>query len=177
MGLASVLGVPLETVYPEQRHKLLPIYQNVFHPTKALGSGSVRITWSNTNGWPEGRKEFVVNHFVLLFRQNRSTPSLSNKPCDTEWEGEWQEVKRRNHSKAKTKHTGREQLKCVTRNSHFQTTQGKKLKMKTPGLKTGFNDEKRHSTKNEDKKVKENSTRESSKFRSDKEQENHVNKP
>lgn len=112
MGLASVLGVPLETVYPEQRHKLLPIYQNVFHPTKALGSGSVRITWSNTNGWPEGRKEFVVNHFVPLFRQNRSTPSLSNKPCDTEWEGEWQEVKRRNHSKAKTKHTGREQLKC-----------------------------------------------------------------
>lgn len=49
--------------------------------------------------------------------------------------------------------------------------------MKTPGLKTRFNDEKRHSTKNEDKKVKENSTRESSKFRSDKEQENHVNKP
>ena len=47
MGLASVLGVPLETVYPEQRHKLLPIYQNVFHPRRALGSGSVRIMWSD----------------------------------------------------------------------------------------------------------------------------------
>ena len=38
MELASVLGVPLETVYPEQGHKLLLIYQNVFYPRRALGS-------------------------------------------------------------------------------------------------------------------------------------------
>ena len=43
MGLTSVLGVPLETVYPEQGHKLLPIYQNTFHPRKALGKGVVQI--------------------------------------------------------------------------------------------------------------------------------------
>lgn len=29
MGLTSVLGVPLETVYPEQGHKRFPIYQHV----------------------------------------------------------------------------------------------------------------------------------------------------
>ena len=114
MGLASMLGVPLETVYPEQRHKLLPIYQNVFHPRRALGSGSVRIMWSNTNGWPDRTKEFVVNHFVPLFRQNRSTPLL-NKPINTELEGEWQVVKRRKNSKAKTQNLGREQLKSSNR--------------------------------------------------------------
>ena len=177
MGLASVLGVPLETVYPEQHHKLLPIYQNVFRPRRALGSGSVRIMWSNTNGWPDRTKEFVVNHFVPLFRQNHSTPSLLNKPCNTELEWEWQEVMRRNHSKAKTQHTGQEQLKCGNKkHSHFQTTQGKELKTKTPGLKTRFDDEKRHCTKN-DGKMKENSNRESSKLRSDQEQQNHENKP
>jgi hypothetical protein len=30
MGLASVLGVPLETVYPEQDNRFLSIYQNTF---------------------------------------------------------------------------------------------------------------------------------------------------
>ena len=30
MALASVLGVPIETVYPDQNHKLLPLYQNIF---------------------------------------------------------------------------------------------------------------------------------------------------
>lgn len=56
IGLASVLGVPLETVYPEQGYKLFPIYQNTFHPKKALGKGMVRIMWNNMNGWPDQRK-------------------------------------------------------------------------------------------------------------------------
>jgi len=30
MALASVLGVPIQTVYPDQNHKLLPVYENVF---------------------------------------------------------------------------------------------------------------------------------------------------
>ena len=30
MVLASVLGVPIQTVYPDQNHKLLPVYKNVF---------------------------------------------------------------------------------------------------------------------------------------------------
>ena len=41
MRLTSVLRVPLETVYPEQGHKLLPIYENTFYPRKALGTGMV----------------------------------------------------------------------------------------------------------------------------------------
>ena len=32
MGLASVFGVPLETLYLEQKDKLLPVYQNTFLP-------------------------------------------------------------------------------------------------------------------------------------------------
>ena len=32
MGLASVLGVPIEMVYPDQGNKLLPVYQNTFKP-------------------------------------------------------------------------------------------------------------------------------------------------
>ena len=39
MGLASVVGFPLETLYLEQTNKLLPVYQNIFLPrsgTKAV---------------------------------------------------------------------------------------------------------------------------------------------
>ena len=35
MGLASVVGIPIETLYPEQNNKLLPVYQAIFNPRKA----------------------------------------------------------------------------------------------------------------------------------------------
>jgi len=72
MALASVLGVPIEMVYPDQKNKLLPVYQNIFHPRQPFNQSSlaVRIMWTNTLGWPDHSKEFVVNHFVPLF--NRS---------------------------------------------------------------------------------------------------------
>ena len=71
MGLASVVGVPLETLYPEQRTKLLPIYQNTFLPRTGQNSDQVlRIMWTNTRGWPDRSKEFKVNHFVPLLREN-----------------------------------------------------------------------------------------------------------
>ena len=58
MGLASVVGFSLEPLYPEQRTKLLPIYQ------------VLRIMWTNTRGWPDRSKEFKVNPFVPLLRKN-----------------------------------------------------------------------------------------------------------
>lgn len=69
MALASVLGVPIEMVYPDQKNKLLPVYQNIFHPRQPFNQSSlaVRIMWTNTLGWPDRSKEFVVNHFVPLF--------------------------------------------------------------------------------------------------------------
>ena len=69
MALASVLGVPIEMVYPDQKNKLLPVYQNKFHPRQPFNQSSlaVRIMWTNTLGWPDRSKEFVVNHFVPLF--------------------------------------------------------------------------------------------------------------
>lgn len=73
MGLASVVGVPLETLYPEQKDKLLPVYQNTFLPrTGTYHSNKViRIMWTNTNKWPDCSKELKVNHFVPLLRKCR----------------------------------------------------------------------------------------------------------
>ena len=51
MALASVLGVPIQTVYPDQNNKLLPVYENVFEPRQGYNSSSsvvVRILWTNT---------------------------------------------------------------------------------------------------------------------------------
>ena len=80
MALASVLGVPIEAVYPDQNHKLLPVYQNIFRPRPFInptGSEVVRILWKNTLGWPDRSKEFVVNHFVPLFNLNEK---VSDEP-------------------------------------------------------------------------------------------------
>ena len=46
MALSSVLGIPLETVYPDQNYKLLPVYQNLFKPrcwSDSSDSAVVRI--------------------------------------------------------------------------------------------------------------------------------------
>lgn len=48
MALASVLGVPIQTVYPDQNHKLLPVYENVFQPRQGCHSANnvlVRINF------------------------------------------------------------------------------------------------------------------------------------
>lgn len=71
MALASVLGVPIQTVYPDQNHRLLPVYENVFQPRQGCHSANnvfVWILWTNTQGWPDRSKEFTVNHFVPLFK-------------------------------------------------------------------------------------------------------------
>ena len=72
MALASVLGVPIQTGYADQNHKLLPVYENVFQPRQGRHSANnvfVRILWTNTQGWPDRSKEFTVNHFVPLFKR------------------------------------------------------------------------------------------------------------
>ena len=71
MALASVLGVPIQTVSPDQNHKRFPVYENVFQPRQGRHSSNsvfVRILWTNTQGWPDRSKEFNVNHFVPLFK-------------------------------------------------------------------------------------------------------------
>ncbi|KAJ7391493.1 hypothetical protein OS493_018540 [Desmophyllum pertusum] len=91
MALASVLGVPVETVYPDQKHRLLPVYQNVYKPRQCSNradSAVVRILWTSTRGWPDRSKEFVVNHFVPLLKLNgeastkQSTATTSTKPVN-----------------------------------------------------------------------------------------------
>ena len=73
MGLASVIGVPIEMVYPDQKNELLLVYRNIFKPRQCLNQSnlaSVRITWTNSLAWPDRSKEFVVNHFVPLFNKS-----------------------------------------------------------------------------------------------------------
>ena len=73
MALASVLGVPIETVYPDQKNQLLPVFKNIFKPRQSFNQSSlkvIRIMWRNTLGWPDRSKEFVVNHFVPLFNES-----------------------------------------------------------------------------------------------------------
>ena len=81
MGLASVVGVSLETLFPEERTKLLLIYQNTVLPRTGQNSNQVlRIMWTNTRRWPDRSKEFKVNHFVPLLRKN-----LHEGSPDAEW--------------------------------------------------------------------------------------------
>ena len=115
MALASVLGVPIETIYPDQNDRLLPVYQNVFHPrqlSNPADSAVVRILWTNTSGWPDRSKEFVVNHFVPLFKWNndglggQSTAATSTKTKAEELAEEnvnpWRVATRRRRPKGQT---------------------------------------------------------------------------
>ena len=115
MALASVLGVPIETIYPDQNDRLLPVYQNVFHPrhsSNPADSAVVRILWTNTSGWPDRSKEFVVNHFVPLFKWNsgalrgKSTTATNTKTTTEETTEEtvnpWHVVTRKRRSKGQT---------------------------------------------------------------------------
>ena len=115
MAFASVVGVPIETIYPDQNDRLLPVYQNVFHPrqlSNPADSAVVRILRTNTSGWPDRSREFVVNHFVPLFKWNndglggQSTAATSTKTKAEELAEEnvnpWRVVTRRRRPKGQT---------------------------------------------------------------------------
>ena len=84
MALARVLGVPIEMIYPNQNDKLLPVYQNIFYPrqwSNPADSKIVRILWTNTSGWPDKSKGFVVNHFVPLFQWDNEALKRAKHNC------------------------------------------------------------------------------------------------
>ena len=110
MALSSVLGVPVETIYPDQNYKLLPIYQNLLKPrcwSNPGDSAVVRILWTSTLGWLDRSKEFVVNHFVPLFKRGNEVCSMQNTATETttsrttveETENPWRIFTRRRPSK------------------------------------------------------------------------------
>lgn len=43
----------------------------------------MRILWTSTLGWPDRSKEFVVNHFVPLFRRGDEVCSTQNTATET----------------------------------------------------------------------------------------------
>lgn len=54
MGLASVVGVPIQTLFPQQDNRFLPVYQSTFLPRNGRNNAQVlRIMWTNTSGWPD----------------------------------------------------------------------------------------------------------------------------
>ena len=64
----------MQTVFPDQKHKLLAVYESVFEPRQGYNSSNsvfVRILRTNTQGWSDRSKEFTVNHFVPLFQTAR----------------------------------------------------------------------------------------------------------
>ena len=101
----SALGVPIEMDYPDQKNKLLPVYQNIFHPRQPFNQSSfaVRIMWTNTLGWPDHSKEFVVNHFVPLFNGSDQASVGQVKAAKTPEENEnpWFVVTNKRKSSAK----------------------------------------------------------------------------
>ena len=86
-------------------------------------------------GGPTEQNNFVVNHFVPLFRQNHPSPSLMSNPYKTKLDGEWKEVK-----KKKTQGMAVEKPKYASdfnkQQTHSQMTQRKGLKRKTTRVKT-----------------------------------------
>ena len=94
MALASELGVPIETIYPDQNDRLLPVYQNVFYArqwSNPADSTVVRILWANTSGWPDRSKEFVVNHIVpylnrtMKLYEDKAQVPLARKQQPRNW--------------------------------------------------------------------------------------------
>lgn len=132
MALASVLGVPIEAVYPDQNHKLLPVYQNIFRRRQFInrtGSEVVRILWKNTLGWPDRSKEFVVNHFVPLFNLNekvsdepQSSSVTGKDEAQEKTENAWHVVTRKR--KPSTRHSAKIQDSGSTKKSqgHLRKT-------------------------------------------------------
>ena len=146
MALASVLGVPIQTVYPDQNHKLFPIYENVFQPRQGCHSSAfpVRILWTNTRGWPDRSKEFVVNHFVPLFKQGpdvfRAQTTSTSAPRKFSWETKsWHVFDQRGQSKMQTEKQRDEQhnAKKKMQRAKFKTTesQGDKISGQKKGGK------------------------------------------
>jgi len=124
MALASVLGVPIQTVYPDQNHKLLPVYENVFQPRQGRHSSNsvfVRILCTNTQGWPDCSKEFTVNHFVPLFKQGDEVFNLQSSA--RKWTKEtksWHVFIQTKQSKQQTDRKAFEQHNCkkITENAN-----------------------------------------------------------
>ena len=159
MALASVLGVSIQTVYPDQKHKLLPVYENIFEPRQGYNSSNsvfVRILWTNTQGWSDRSKEFTVNHFVPLFKlednavksQTTSSPSTSKKSKETK---SWADVVQMGQPK---KQSGRK----ITQGTKLkrEESEGSKLSGENKGTKgnQGTKPDRNNSPKKERKKFK-----------------------
>lgn len=144
MALASVLGIPIQTVYPDQSHRLLPVYENVFQPRQGRRSANnvfVRILWTNTQGWLDGSKEFTMNHFVQIFKQGDEVFKAQNKARKlTKETKSWHIFVQTKHSKQQTDRKAFEQHngKKITENCAKQTTKespSDKISGKNKGVK------------------------------------------
>ena len=143
MALASVLGVPIQTVYPDQNHRLLPVYENVFQPRQGCHSANnvfVWILWTNTQGWPDRSKEFTVNHFVPLFKRGDEVFNAQNTARKlTKETKSWHVFVQTKQSKQQTDRKAFEQhnSKKITENAKHNKKEGQRdeISGKSKGVK------------------------------------------
>ena len=71
MALATVIGSPIKTVYPEKEHQFFQAYDTLIVPRVDNGlDRTFTIMWSNLNGCYDKTVTFRANHFVPLIDKN-----------------------------------------------------------------------------------------------------------
>ena len=87
MAVASVVGLTVSTLFPEQNNQYLDAFQNSFKPRQTARSrDGITLLWTCTNGWSDRSSPFRPNHFVPLIQRDvplSSWPigaSVKNKP-------------------------------------------------------------------------------------------------
>ena len=67
MGLASVIGTRIRSVYPDNEYTFYDAYNAIIHPRVTVNNDrEVVIFWTHSLGWKDRSKRFKSNHFVPL---------------------------------------------------------------------------------------------------------------
>lgn len=70
MGLASVTGITIETIYPEEGNRMIECFQNSFLPRdRRKDIEPIKVMWTSTGGWKDRSITFKPNHFVPLVKR------------------------------------------------------------------------------------------------------------
>eukprot|EP00112_Aurelia_sp_Birch-Aquarium-sp1_P021266 Seg568.7 transcript_id=Seg568.7/GoldUCD/mRNA.D3Y31 product=Vertnin protein_id=Seg568.7/GoldUCD/D3Y31 len=71
MAVASVVGLTVSTLFPEESNQYLDAFQNSFKPRQTARSpDGITLLWTSTNGWPDRSLAFRPNHFVPLIQRD-----------------------------------------------------------------------------------------------------------
>lgn len=80
-ALSSVIGCPINMVYPNQNFHLLTMFQGLISPRNECCPKQITLMWSCTNGCLELEK-FTANHFVPLIYKPKTNYPVSDVLVD-----------------------------------------------------------------------------------------------